>query len=142
MHVFKLNKPILEFPADHPARRFLEAFVECRKTCVGREIDGVDQQWFSQAERRARRFSSFAYEWLSFDVELDGWLKNAAARTESEAAALEAIPRMERLVAECKSAAAVDNNSQVVALCDQVLLMARLWAECIHFRLKSRNDPA
>jgi hypothetical protein len=42
-YVLKRNKPIFGFPESHPARRFLEAFLECRSLCVGRELEGIDQ---------------------------------------------------------------------------------------------------
>ena len=132
MQVFKINKPIFDFPPDHPARRFLEAFVECRKTCVGRETEGIDQEWLSEVDGRRHRFSSFAYEWLSFDVELDGWLHDAPQVTESEKRALEAIETMRRLMAECKAAA--DGNPRIVNMCNQILDTLDLWSECIHRR--------
>jgi hypothetical protein len=138
MHVFRLNKPILDFPPDHPARRFLEAFVECRTNCVGRELDGVDQEWFSKLEGRPHKYSSFAYEWLSFDIELDGWLRDAPEITDSERRALERIPQAEELMAECKAAALVDKNREIVTMCDQVLRTLELWADCINRRLQSK----
>lgn len=138
MHVFRLNKPIFDFAPEHPARRFLEAFVECRTKCVGREIDGVDQEWFSEADMRTHKFSSFAYEWLSFDIELDGWLHDAQEITDSEKRALHGIPQMERLMAECKAAALVDDNSEIVTMCEQVLHTVGLWTECINRRLQSK----
>jgi hypothetical protein len=138
MHVFRLNKPIFDFLPDHPARRFLEAFVLCRTSFVGRELDGVDQEWFSKLDERVHTFSSFAYEWLSFDIELDGWLLEAPEITDSERRALERIPWMKNLMAECKAAALVDKNLEIAAMCDHVLHMLELWAECINRRLKSK----
>ena len=138
MHIFRLNKAIFDFAPDHPARRFLEAFVECRMNCVGKEIDGLDQEWFSEADMRTHKFSSFAYEWLSFDIELDGWLHDAQEMTDSEKRALDGIPQMDGLMAECKAAAMVDHNSEMVTMCDQVLHTLELWAECINRRLQSK----
>lgn len=135
MHVYELNKPIFQFAPDHPARQFLEAFVECRRTCVGRELDGVDQEWVSGVDGGTHRFSSFAYEWLSFDIELDGWLQQAPGITESEKRMLEAIPRIERFATECKAVAVADNNLEVIAMCDQVFRTTKLWTECIKRRL-------
>jgi hypothetical protein len=137
MHVFTLNKPIFEFRPDHPARRFLEAFVRCRQDCVGRELGGVDQEWFSEALGRDYSFSSFAYEYLSFDVELDGWLQNAPDLTDSETAMLAVIPRIEELMVECTTVALAESNSEVVTMCKQVVHLCRLWTECIDSRLRA-----
>jgi hypothetical protein len=52
MHVYRRNKPIFKFAPDHPARQFLEAFVECGKTCIARELGGVDQEWISSDGRK------------------------------------------------------------------------------------------
>jgi hypothetical protein len=137
MHVYALNKPIFEFAPDHPARRFLEAFVRCRQDCVGREMGGVDQEWLSETSGRDYSFSSFAYEYLSFDVELDGWLQNAPDLTDSEKAMLAGIAQIEELMAECTTVAIAESNSEVVTMCEQVVRMCRLWNECIDSRLRA-----
>jgi hypothetical protein len=136
MYTEKINKPIFDFEPTHPARRFLDAFIECRKNCVGRELEGIDQEWFSESERCIRRFSSFAYEWLSFDIELDGWLQNAKEMTASERRALETIPQMRGIIEDCRQAAVDDENADAVNMCDEVLRMSELWEECINYRLR------
>ncbi len=121
MHIFRLNKPIFGYAPDHPARRLLEAFVECRTNCVGKEIDGVDQEWFSETDMRTHKFSSFAYAWLSFDIELDGWPCEASELTDSEEGAPNAIPRMARLMAVSKSADLSENTSEREAMLKELL---------------------
>ena len=135
MHVYILNKPLFELPQEHPARQFLEAFIECRKRCVGREAEGIDQEWWSDTDNRMRHFSSFAYEHLAFDVVLDGWLSNSRSITDSERAALKGIPYSEALMQECRKAALADANVAVVELIDLVLNMLTLWKQCIYIRL-------
>ncbi len=109
----------------------MEAFVACRTNCVGRELEGIDQEWFSSVDGRKHAFSSFAYEWLSVDVKLDGWLDNTAGLTDSEKQMLRTIPTMESLVLECKAAAMEANNGPVLEFCEQVLSMLKTWNDCI-----------
>jgi hypothetical protein len=135
VHIYAINKAVFQLAAEHPARRFLEAFIECRMECVGKEVEGIDQEWFSQTDLRTHRFSSFTYEHLAFDVELDGFLQNAKQTTVSELRALKAIPHMEALVEECESAASQDCNAPVVTMCKNVLKMLTLWRQYISFRL-------
>ncbi len=121
MHIRRLNRPLFAFEPEHPARRFLEAFIACLETCLGRERDGIDQQWTSASDGRRHSFSSFAYTELAFDVQLDGWLTEAGHVTDCEKATLNNIPRLTTLMRECKAAAMAENNSCVVAMCDEVL---------------------
>jgi hypothetical protein len=134
MHVYKLNKPLLSLPPEHPARQFLEAFVECRRNCAGRELDGIDQAWFSTTDGRNYQFSSFIYANISFDVELDGWLGATPQMTENERHTLGEIAHMRTLVHECLDAADADHNAPVVDMCDQLLHMFDLWQHCIEYR--------
>ena len=136
MHIYRINKPIFDYSADHPARQFLEAFIECRCNCVGKELEGIDQQWFSQSELRSISFSSFAYEHLAFDLELDGWLNDAKEITESERQSLKAVRRIRDLMLECRSAANDDDNTAIVQMCDQVIGMTQLWEQCASSRLR------
>ena len=136
MHIYRLNQPIFDFSPEHPARRFLEAFIACRQNCVGKELEGTDQQWFSKTENRLRTFSSFVYEWLSFDIELDGWLRRGEGLTASEQQSLEAMPYIETLTRECREAAVAEGHITVTDMCDQLLDMLQLWKACIAFRLE------
>jgi len=139
MHVYRLNRPLFDLADTHPARRFLEAFVECRRTCVGQELpypfgQDCDQEWWSSVDNRTSTFSGFAYTYLSFDVELDGWLSNAPNRTESEKSMLDGIAHMCALMDECQEAARNARNNSVVEMTDTVKDMLKLWKDCIEER--------
>lgn len=134
MHVRRLNRPLFNLPLEHPARRFLESFIACRKHCVGTELWDVDQLWYSQSNSRQMSFSGFAYKYLSFDIELDGWLTNAPELTDSERCYLDGIGQLEVLVQECLDAATKDQNAVVVEMCHEVSKMLVNWRECIEHR--------
>ena len=131
MQVDRLNREIFNLPESHPARRFLCAFIECRRNCVGRECsdDPIDQEWFSECDRHAWSYSRFAYEFLSFDIVLDGWLTHAEKRTPDEQSWLVQLPRFRQLLNECKSAAECDNNRAIFPVIAQVLRMFELWEQ-------------
>jgi len=135
MQIRRINRPIFEFPSSHPAREFLESFIACRRHCVGRELEGIDQQWFSHSDQCLRRFSQFAYGWLAFDIELDGWLHTPRSATSSERESLQGISRMHTLMQECRMDALSDRNEAVVAMCDEVLEMLYRGRRSIEFRL-------
>jgi hypothetical protein len=133
MQVEKLNQEILCLPESHPAHRFLRAFIECRRDCVGREAsnDSVDQKWFSERDGRLWSYSEFAYRFLSFDIVLDGWLTHAPRRTRNEEQWIAQLPRWRELLSECKEAAELDNNRAVLPIIAQVFGMFELWEECV-----------
>ena len=134
MHVKRLNRLLFDLPPEHPARRFLESFIACHKRCVGTELRGVDQHWYSQSKSRQFSFSGFAYCYLAFDIELDGWLNNAPELTESERSAITGLGDVEVLVQECMDAAAKDRNAEVVEMCHEVSKMLANWRDCIEHR--------
>jgi hypothetical protein len=133
MQIEKLNREIFELPAAHPAYRFLRAFMECRSDCVGLEAteDGIDQEWFSESAQEAWSYSRFAYEFLSFDIVLDGWLTHAAGRTSTEQHWLDQLPRWRNLLHECRSAAVNGHNQSIVPIIEKVCRTLELWEECI-----------
>jgi hypothetical protein len=133
-YVLKLNKPIFGFPESHPARRFLEAFLECRSHCVGRELEGIDQEWTRKRDGKRDFFSWFAYRVIAFDIELDNWLQMPPQFTNSERLCLAGISESIADVQECKAAAIADSNHAVVELCDVALNMFQLWIESIEYR--------
>lgn len=142
MQMKTLNREVLQWPKTHPARRFLEAFIACRRECVGREIviEGsgrkpIDQAWVSATDGATWAFSKFAYTFLSFDLVLDGWLSRARTLTPSETAALRQIPLLRRLMHECKEAALKSGNTDVLALTDRVIEVLDLWEQCIRSRV-------
>jgi hypothetical protein len=140
-HIYRLNRPLFSFPEEHPARRFLIAFMKCQRECVGREIGykdeeqlAVDQEWFSSRDLRTWTFSSFAYQYLSYAIELDGWLTSAMSPTEEEIATLERLPHYRCLMSECKERCVADNNAAVMHMVQQVEHVIDLWDTCIKER--------
>jgi len=139
MRIEDLNGPVLELDGSHPAKRFLDAFIECLANCVGRHhgLDGrtpIDQAWTSSTDRRIWTFSDFAYAFLSFDILLDGFLENASCLTASEVGAAEELPILRTMMNECAQAARQDGNVEIVELTDQVLQMLNLWEGYLNFR--------
>jgi hypothetical protein len=139
MDVERMNRRVLALDNAHPARRFLIAFIDCRENCVGRHhgFDGrlpVDQAWKSASDGKTWTFSEFAYKFLSFDIELDGFLQNAPYPTESETDAVRELPRLKSLMDECARAARHDGNHEILELTEQVLEMFSLYHEYLAFR--------
>jgi hypothetical protein len=142
MRIHQINRPLFDLPQTHPARRFLEAFIACRSNCVGREIayrgrehEAIDQTWTSATDNRLWRFSGFAYMYISFTVELDGWLTNSPTPTQYENSTLKELPRLRTLMEECREACVVANNDAVLVLTNQVIDLLDLWEECIRVRI-------
>lgn len=136
MHVRRLNRLLLAMEPLHPARKFLEKFVECHRQCVGLEMrpDPIDQE-FVCPDGRGMLFSHFAYECLAFDVVLDGWLTNAPCATDSERLSLARIPEMRAIMHACKVQAVSDGNNRVIPYVQQVLELLDHWEQCINARL-------
>jgi hypothetical protein len=141
MQIERLNREILEWPANHPAQ-FLEAFIACRGDCVGRELvfdnserKPIDQKWESSTDGTTWTFSRFACTFLSFDLILDGWLSRAPTLTDSEKANLAQLPLLRRLMAECRAAAVSGGNAKILVLTNRVVEMLDLWERCTQYRL-------
>jgi hypothetical protein len=133
MHVHKLNREILDLPESHPARRFLCAFMECCRDCIGLEAsdDPIDQQWFSESRGEVWSYSKFAYTYLAFDIVLDGWLTHSPQRTPNEQHWLNQLVHWRELLDECKLAAECNDNRDILPVIQQVLRMFDLWEQCI-----------
>jgi hypothetical protein len=141
-YVRSMNRPLFDLSDEHPARRFLEAFVECRKCCIGLELDwpdrkGIDQQWHSEVDRQDWKYSSFAYRFLAFDIRLDGWLENSPELTQDEKSDLERLPYLHALIRECRAAAVKDHNIEMVLAASEVEEVLDLWWICIEARARS-----
>lgn len=125
--VHPLNYPLLrEHPADHPVVRALQSHAESRDICVGKEIDwpkqgveGIDQTWRSSIDGKRWFFSGFAYQYLSYDLILDGWLEEVPGPTNSELGFLNNASRMRILLKECMHAALEDNNLGILPLVEK-----------------------
>jgi hypothetical protein len=92
--------------------------------CVGKEIEwqqlankAVDQSWFSRLRLKEQSFSSLAYEFISYDLVLDGWLELAPEATEAELSFLEEDgPIIRALLNECEEAAVAQGNDEILPL--------------------------
>src|SRR4051794_36196894 len=110
MRVESKNRAVLSLDDSHPAKRFVEAFIDCRMSCAGRELDlggqvPIDQAWTSATDGRVWTFSGFIYSFICFDIELDGFLQNVPNLTPSELAASKELPRLRTMMNECAEAA-------------------------------------
>jgi len=76
-----------------------------------------------------------AYKYLSFDVELDGWLTDAPELTESERRYLSWLPVLRTLLAECEAQARVDGNQAILPLISRTRGLLDRWETCIVSRL-------
>jgi hypothetical protein len=123
------NYPILaKYERDHPAVYALQQHAECRDFCVGKEIEwlhleipAIDQKWFSETRSKEQAFSALAYEFISYDLILDGWLEMAPEPTEVELSQLkDCDPLMRQLLDECENAAVQDANDAILPLITKV----------------------
>lgn len=112
-----------ELPADHPAVRALQVHAEACDMCVGKEIDwphlqnvAIDQVWFSDHELRECRFSAFAYQYISYDLLLDGWVESAPEATKVELGFLGNVAKTRTLLDECEQAAREEQNRDIAPL--------------------------
>jgi hypothetical protein len=139
MRVESKNRAVLTLDDSHPAKRFVEAFIDCRMSCAGRELDlggqvPIDQAWKSATDGRAWTFSGFIYSFICFDIELDGFLQNVSNLTPSEVAASKELPRLRTMINECEEAARQSGNSAILELTGQVLELLGLWEEYLSYR--------
>jgi hypothetical protein len=139
MRVESKNRAVLTLDDSHPAKQFVEAFIDCRMTCAGRELDlggrvPIDQMWTSASDGRVWTFSGFIYSFICFDIELDGFLQSVPYLTPSEIAAVREIPRLRSMMNECAEAARQSGNGNILELTDQVLEMLSLWEQYLTFR--------
>ena len=139
MRVESKNRAVLTLDDSHPAKRFVEAFIDCRMSCAGRELDlggqvPIDQAWTSTTDGKVWTFSGFMYSFICFDIELDGFLQNVPNLTPSEVAASKELPRLRKMMNECEAAARQTGNNDILELTDQVLEMLGHWEEYLSYR--------
>jgi len=139
MQIENVNRPVLALDDSHPAKRFVEAFIDCRMNCAGRELDlggqvPIDQAWTSVSDGRVWTFSGFIYEFICFDIELDGFLQGVPNLTPSEIAAARRLPLLRLMMNECGEAARQSGNREILELTDQVLEMLSFWEQYLSFR--------
>jgi hypothetical protein len=141
--VHRLNRPLFELPATHPAVHALITHARCREQCVGHEIawpgkesEAFDQEWYSEIDGRVLRFSSFAYQYISYDLVLDGWIERSPTLTGSECGILGHAARLRALMDECELAAKTDQNHQVL----QRVPIVREWIDALESAVLHRVD--
>ena len=142
MRIEDLNRPVLGLDDSHPARKFLEAFIDCRSNCVGRELgqDGeqpIDQEWISSTDGRKWTFSGFAYAFLALDFELE-----SAPFLVAETGVARDLPMLRLMMDECAQAARQNGNHEIVELTNQVQHMFNLWDEHVSFRKATSTHAA
>ncbi len=143
--ILRANYPIVEkYSAAHIAVRTLRVHAEMRKVCVGRELRWsdrpnhvIEQEWFSRTRLKKQWFSSFAYEFLTYELLLDGWLTMPSQPTQFETLHLEKKhPLMRALMDECKKAATAEGNTDVLPLIAKVHEFLDLYEEATMCRFK------
>lgn len=115
-----------DLPPEHPVVRALQIHAEARDVCVGKELDwphlgvvGIDQVWFSETDSKQWRFSGFAYQYISYDMVMDGWVKPNSEAIRWERSILEQTATMKALLDECELAARTDKNDAMLPLIDK-----------------------
>jgi hypothetical protein len=133
-----------ELPADHPAVRALQIHAEARDICVGKEIEWphsgvlpVEQKWWSDLDFREHYFSAFAYQYISYDLFLDGWVESAPEPTEAELGYLEDVPKTRILLDECERAARDENTVEILPLISKAREFVDALERAILYRFES-----
>jgi hypothetical protein len=124
--------------------RALQIQAEARDVCVGKEIfyktlcnKIVDQDWYSRTRLTNQSFSAFAYEFISYDLVLDGWLSMLPVPTDSEKLYLsEDEPMMQLLLSECEEAAIDQNNTDILPMIEKAREFMAAYSNAIHCRFK------
>lgn len=136
------NFPLLRtLPRHHPAVLTLQLHAEARDQCVGREIqwpgreaEAIEFTWDSKHAEKTMQFSSFAYEFISFDLFQSEWIEMAPETTEEEYGYLETATQIEALMAECIEAAQADGNLQIVEMGRKATEFAAALREAVRLR--------
>jgi hypothetical protein len=142
-----MNRRILALDDEHPAKKFLTAFIDCRENCVGREIDfgdgepPVEQDWISTTDGRRWTFSGFAYAFISLEFELDAFATGAPFLYRSERRPRPTLPMLRQLMTECAQAARESDNQEIVELTDMIQNMFDLWEQYAAFRDSAASRP-
>ena len=122
--VYPVNYTIINrYGPDHPATRVLQVHAEACDKCVGKEIEwpqlgnqAIEQSWYSPSRQKVQTYSGFAYEFLAYDLILDGWLEMGPEPTEAELGFFDDERPMRLLLEECEDAALDDGNIEILPL--------------------------
>ncbi len=137
---------LAKYESSHPAVRALEAHAEACEACLGKEIhwpgkeSAVDHKWFSRTRLKEQSFSALAYEFISYDLILDGWLEMRPEPTEWEYNYLtEDEPLLRALLDECEETAADDNNTKILPLIEKARNYMDTFKDAILYRFTICN---
>ncbi len=83
---------------------------------------------------RELTFSSFAYEFISFDLVLDGWIARKPALSAGETGILDNLPRLRGLMEECEVAAEASQNHRIL---DRISIV-RDWLDALEYAITCR----
>ena len=141
LRIHPANNPLLALPDTHPAKQTIIAHAECRRDCVGHEIEWPGQETFEQDWQscllgRRFSFSSYAYCFLSFDLILKEWISRPLHVTNDERWLVAAIPLQDALLGECEVAAKEQSNDLVLNRLPQIRGFNGLRLESIARRLE------
>jgi hypothetical protein len=143
--IYPANLPILKkHGIGHPATRVLTLHAEACDICVGKEIKwpdqgniAIDQSWFSNVRLKKQAFSSFAYEFISYDLILDGWLAMSSEPTKAELNHLEHDDGLMRsLLQECEIAANECKNDRVLPMISTARDFLNAYTHAIKYRFQ------
>jgi hypothetical protein len=142
--IHRKNDPLSELPDSHPAKLLLFAHGQCRRDCIGREIEyrgheheAFDQEWQSQHFGRRFQFSNFAYAFISYDLILEEWLSHPLEVTENEKWMVARIQCLGSLLDECEEAAKHDGNTRILVAISQIRKLNELHIRAIRERWKT-----
>lgn len=140
--IYPVNYEIIDrYGTDHPATRVLQVHAEARDKCVGKEIEwpqlgnqAIEQSWFSLSRQKVQTLSAFAYEFLSYDLILDGWLEMGLEPTETELGFFDDERAMRLLLEECEDAALEEGNIEILPLITKAREFLDAYRAAILFR--------
>ena len=125
------NAPIMEFPDDHPAKRYLFEFYPymkefCEKEIPwkGREEEAYDFKWYCESDNRHWLISTFIYHFIgSYHVQ-SNWIDNPPTMTEYEKRTLDKIAHAREVLATWFEAARNEPRALNIAHRTQAVLDA------------------
>jgi hypothetical protein len=99
------------------------------------------QQFYSEALDRRHSFSAFAYEVISFDLILEGWVNRPANLSDDEKWWLDVAPQLREQMQKCLAAAKADGNTEMFGLIDMVNEWFGLMDDSIRLRIREDRIP-
>ena len=136
-----------EFPEGHPVRRYWIEFHRVQREVVGRDIEWpgrprIDQEWFSQLLQKPFSFSSYAYCFISCDINLAGWSLTEFENSPSpiEQHHIQQFQMKQALLTECAQAAAADKNEPILTFVELARSVLELDIDATAHRLNLTRE--